>query len=111
MAHMRKTILKDKIMDIIRKDNGKRGVFMALEDDSQMGEMTYAWLNDNLIIIDHTGVHPTYEGQGVGKRLFLEAIAFARQSNIRIIPSCSFVKVMFKRMPETHDVLPDKQGD
>ena len=92
-------------MNIKRKDNGKKGIFIAMEDDTQMGEMTYVWVNDDRIIIDHTEVYPNYEGQGTGKRMFMEAVAFARERDIKIIPLCPFAKIMFKRLPETGDVL------
>ena len=94
-------------MDIVRKDNGKKGVFMAMEDDAQMGEMTYVWVNDERIIIDHTEVYPRYEGKGIGKSMFLEAVEFARRKEIQIIPLCPFAKSMFRRIPEAGDVLAD----
>lgn len=92
-------------MKIINEDNGKNGRFVALDNDEEMGEMTYMWSNDYEIIIDHTGVDPIYEGQGVGKELFLKAVEFAREKQIRIIPVCPFAKAMFRRFPETKDVL------
>lgn len=120
-------------MEIIRQDGGKKGRFVAMEQTEEpgkmteelrkqaeelgemteelgeqaeeLGEMTYYWLNDHQIIIDHTGVNPSYEGRGVGKALFLKAVAFAREKDIYIIPECPFVKTMFKRFPETTDVL------
>lgn len=92
-------------MDIVKKDNGRNGVFMAVEDGVQMGEMTYVWGGEDKIIIDHTGVAPQYEGQGVGKSLFGKAVEFARENKVKIVPVCPFVVALFKRMPETQDVL------
>lgn len=92
-------------MEIIREDKGSEGRFVAMEQADELGEMTYRWLNDDQIIIDHTGVNPQYEGRGVGKALFMKAVAFAREKDIRIIPVCPFVKTMFKRFPETAEVL------
>lgn len=92
-------------MDVINKDNGKNGVFMAVEDGVQMGEMTYVWAGEDKILIDHTGVPPQYEGQGVGKDMFMKAVEFAREKGIKIVPVCPFVVALFKRMPETRDVL------
>lgn len=92
-------------MEIINKDNGRKGYFIALDNDEEVGEMSYIWSNDYEIIIDHTGVNPVYEGKGVGKELFMKAVEFARMKNIHIIPVCPFVKTMFRRFPETGDVL------
>lgn len=92
-------------MNVINKDNGKNGVFMAVEDGVQLGEMSYVWGGDNKIIIDHTNVAPQYKGQGIGKCMFNEAVSFARNKQIKIIPVCPFVVALFKRVPEAKDVL------
>lgn len=92
-------------MEIIKQDNGKKGAFIAVDNDMEIGEMTYIWSNDYQIIIDHTEVSSGYEGRGIGKDLFTKAIEFARENKISIIPVCPFVKTMFRRHPETGDVL------
>ncbi|MDR2916424.1 MAG: N-acetyltransferase [Tannerella sp.] len=92
-------------MEIKKRDNGKKGAFIAVENDMEIGEMTYVWANDYRIIIDHTEVDSLYEGRGVGKELFMYAVEFARENNVSIIPVCPFAKAMFRRFPETNDVL------
>lgn len=92
-------------MDIIRKDNGKNGVFLAVEDGIQLGEMTYIWDSENTIVIDHTGVPPQYEGQGIGRSLFMKAVEFAREKNIKIEPVCPFVVTLAQRIPNVKDVF------
>ena len=94
-------------MEIIRKDSGHEGAFIAVDNGMEMGEMTYLWRGNNRIVIDHTGVDPEYEGQGIGKQLFHKAVAFARENDVKITPVCPFVVAMFRRMPETQDVLAD----
>jgi predicted GNAT family acetyltransferase len=94
-------------MDIIQKDNGKEGVFKAMADGTEMGEMTYIWRGKDKILIDHTGVDPEFEGQGVGKKLFNKAVDFARENEVKIVPICPFVVALFERIPETNDVLAD----
>lgn len=92
-------------MEIKRKDHGTKGMFTAIEDGAQMGEMTYVWADDDTIMIDHTEVSPQYEGRGIGKSMFMEAVEFAREKEIKIIPLCVFAKTMFERFPQTCDVL------
>lgn len=91
-------------MDILSKDNGSEGAFRAIDDGMEIGEMTYLW-EGNRMVVDHTGVAPQYEGQGIGRDLFVKAVEYAREKNARIIPVCPFVATMFRRMPETQDVL------
>ncbi|GHT73368.1 N-acetyltransferase [Bacteroidia bacterium] len=94
-------------MKIIREDNGREGAFKAIDKDMEMGEMTYVWRGKDKILIDHTGVDPEFEGQGVGKRLFDEAVHFAREKEVKIVPICPFVVALCKRDPSTKDIVAD----
>lgn len=92
-------------MEITQKDYGRNGIFEAKKDNVEVGEMTYAWSGDSVIVIDHTGVNPKYTGSGIGKELVLKAVEFARGKNIKIIPLCPFAKSVFIKNPDIVDVL------
>ena len=92
-------------MGIRHKDNEKRGIFIAEKDGVDCGEMTYFWSNDDTFVIDHTGVEPAFEGKGVAKELMNAAVCFARDSNCKIVPACSFARAMFTRNADIGDVL------
>lgn len=92
-------------IEVIHSDNGRNGIFKAIIDGKEIGEMTYVRTSEHRISIDHTGVNPAYEGKGVGSKLFNKATEFARQNNLKIIPVCSFVKVLFRRNPNLNDIL------
>ena len=94
-------------MELINEDSEGKGGFFAMEGEVQMGEMTYIWRGEDKILIFHTGVEPEYEGRGIGKKLLMEAVNFARKNNVKIIPLCPFVGAMYKRMPEIRDTLAD----
>lgn len=67
--------------------------------------MTYSWAGNDKFIIDHTEVNPEFNGQGVGKKMVLSAVEYARENNLKIIPLCPFAKAMFDKMQEIRDVL------
>jgi len=92
-------------MEIIQENTEKNGVFRAVENGVEAGEMTYVWAGDKKIIIDHTGVQEAFNGQGVGKKLVLAAVAFARQNDLKILPLCPFAKATFQRNADIQDVL------
>lgn len=89
---------------IEQKDNSKKGRFIYYEEDKKVGEMTYVWVDDYKIIIDHTEVDPAYGGKGYGKELVLKAVDFARKQDIKIIPLCPFAKKVFDKDLEIQDV-------
>ena len=82
-----------------------KGFFEAKEDDKKAGLMTYSWAGENLFIIDHTEVSPDFNGKGVGKKMVLAAVDFARKENKKIIPLCPFAKATFDKNEDLRDVL------
>ncbi|UWY26677.1 GNAT family N-acetyltransferase [Flavobacterium sp. TR2] len=92
-------------MEIQQINDTKRGYFEAVEDGKEAGKMTYTWAGDSKFIIDHTEVSPDFNGKGVGKKLVMAAVDYARNNNLKIIPLCPFAKSVFDKVPEIHDVL------
>lgn len=91
-------------MEITQENNSKNGIFKAIENHTVAGEMTYVWAGENKFIIDHTEVFPEFEGKGVGKKLVMAAVEYARANNFKIIPLCPFAKVVFERTNDIKDV-------
>lgn len=92
-------------MKIEIQDDGKKGAFAAMENDVQAGLMTYTWAGNDKFIIDHTEVNPDFSGQGVGKKMVMSAVEFAREKDLKIIPLCPFAKSVFDKVAEIRDVL------
>ncbi|SHL21249.1 GNAT family N-acetyltransferase [Flavobacterium chilense] len=92
-------------MEIQQINDTRRGYFEAVEDGKQAGKMTYTWAGDSKFIIDHTEVNEEFNGKGVGKKLVMAAVEYARTNNLKIIPLCPFAKSVFDKVTEIHDVL------
>ena len=92
-------------MEINHRKEENKGAFIATESGAKAGEMTYSKAGDTLIIIDHTEVDPAFGGQGVGKKMVLAAVDFARENNIKILPLCPFAKAAFDKDATIQDVL------
>jgi predicted GNAT family acetyltransferase len=92
-------------MEIKQNDNGKKGQFYIELEGKVVGEMTYVYAGPGRIIIDHTEAGPELKGQGSGKKMLVEAVAFARKNNLKIMPLCPFAKSVFDKTPEYEDVL------
>ena len=92
-------------MEIKQINDIKRGHFEALEEGKEAGKMTYTWAGDSKFIIDHTEVREEFNGKGVGKKLLLATVDYARSNNLKIIPLCPFAKRVFDKTEEIRDVL------
>lgn len=87
------------------EDDGKKGRFAFFEDKTFAGEMTFTWVGATSIIIDHTGVEDQFRGKGVGEKMVLKSVDFARKREIKIIPLCPFAKSVFEKEEGISDVL------
>jgi predicted GNAT family acetyltransferase len=92
-------------MEINQINDIKRGYFEAVEDGKEAGKMTYTWAGDSKFIIDHTEVSDEFGGKGVGKKLLMATVDYARNNNLKIIPLCPFAKSVFDKNEEVRDVL------
>lgn len=92
-------------MEIEHISNETKGFFKAVEEGKEAGRMTYSWAGEKKFIIDHTEVNPAFNGKGVGKKLVMAAVEYARKNDLKIIPLCPFAKSVFDKTEEIRDVL------
>ncbi|UYN98329.1 MAG: N-acetyltransferase [Devosia sp.] len=88
-----------------REEGPTRGRYVIALAPGAEAEMTYKKSEDGMIIIDHTGVPPEFEGRGIALQLVKAAIADARAQNFKIKPVCPYVVVQFRRHPDWSDLL------
>jgi len=91
-------------MEIVKEESESKGRMVAYEGGTEAGEMTFSVAND-FIIVDHTEVAEGYKGQGVGKKLFWALVDMLRKEDRKVMPLCPYASAMFKKHPDTHDVL------
>ena len=89
--------MEHKIEFKINENN--RGSFFINRDDKQIAELDFD-LKHNVLNAFHTGVRKELEGQGIAAKLFDKLVEYARKNNYKIIPSCSYILVKFRRRPD-----------
>lgn len=92
-------------MNINHIDEGKSGYFIAAENSVEIGRITYVMTGDTKLVIDHTEVNPTFEGNGIGRKLVFAVVDYARENDLKVLPVCVFAKALFDKTPEIQDVL------
>lgn len=78
------------------------GTIYAMEDEREMGYITYEISND-VMTITHTIAH--VEKRGVGQYLVLAAIEYAKQENLKIHPQCSYARALMMRNEELRKMM------
>ena len=89
----------------VERDGG--GAFIVERDGERMAELTYAIDHDGSAILNHTYVSDELRGQGMALKLTMSAVQWARSSNTKVVPVCSFARAVFERHQELADVLRD----
>ena len=64
-------------------------------------------LVDHGIILPHTVVPESFEGRGVGSALAKAALSYAREHDLKVIPTCTFMAGYIRTHAEWHDVVHD----
>lgn len=92
-------------MNIQHEHDPKGGAFYYETGGRRLAGMVYVMAGSDKLIIEHTEVDESLKGQGVGKALLEELVAYVRENTIRVIPLCPFANATFKRNPQWQDVL------
>jgi predicted GNAT family acetyltransferase len=92
-------------LNIAHEETGHRGAFFIEQDGKRVAEMTYSRANAALVIIDHTEVAPSLGGQGVARKLLDATVAWARQTQTKIMATCPYASAQFAKDPSIRDVL------
>ena len=86
-------------------NNGGGRYWIELEAGS--AELTYRNRGDGVIVIDHTFVPPEARGKNIAQNLVERAVGDARKSNLKIVPQCPYVELLFKRRPDLNELRAD----
>jgi predicted GNAT family acetyltransferase len=93
--------------EYVVRDNPEELRYEILRGDELVGEIRYR-IEPGVIVLVHTDVAPSAEGQGIGSRLVAGALDDIRSRGLRVVPVCPFVTAYLRRHPEQRDlVVPD----
>lgn len=74
----------------------------AYDGEEKIGYCQYEVKNDKLWDIIHTVVNKTYGGQGIAGKLLDEVVNYAKENDIKLIPTCSYARKKFDENPEKY---------
>ncbi len=67
--------------------------------------LTYSLWENGVINFNHTYVPNELRGQGIAAQIVKTGLDYAKENNLKIIPSCSYVDAYFRRHKEYQDLL------
>ncbi len=75
------------------------------EDDLVIAYITFPYISDTVVNINHTLTHPKHRGKGYAKILMDAVYLHLKKNDLKAIASCSYAAMYFKRNKEKQDVL------
>ena len=82
-------------MEIQHEDKKDRGRFHTSDG---LGEIVYRWSGDKEVVIEHTEVDSSLQGQGVGKKLVEAVLSWAQSKDLSVTPICTYAAAVINRM-------------
>lgn len=84
-----------------------RGRVSYILDDSQqeIGYLTFTIAPDQIAIVEHTVVDPSYQGLGLAGDLATAFFSYCIELGLRVCPMCSYIVTYLKRHPELQDMV------
>ncbi|GEJ57116.1 GNAT family N-acetyltransferase [Anaeromyxobacter diazotrophicus] len=90
----------------VRHAGGARGgAFLVERGGERLAELTYRRDEAGRAVIEHTEVSEVLRGQGVARRLVDAAVAWSRESGVKLVPVCTYAKKVLEHDPALRDVL------
>lgn len=89
-----------EIGELVKEGNA----FVIHGEEGQIGEITYAPIDEDTWVINHTYVSPPYRGRDIAQRMLRRVAEEARLEKKQIVPLCSYAAAQFKRNLEYDDV-------
>lgn len=68
-------------------------------------------LGEGTITLPHTVAPEAFKGLGAGRALAEAALAYARQHELQVLPTCSFMAAYIAKRPEWRDIVHPKFRD
>lgn len=89
-------------MEIRHESDRKR--FVAQVEGGH-GRLTYERLDDDTLDYRSTFVPRELRGEGIGEKLVLYALDYARDHGLEVVPTCPFVTRVIEDHPEYQDLI------
>jgi predicted GNAT family acetyltransferase len=62
-------------------------------------------MNDDKMDLDHTYTHPDLRGRGLAAQVVGAALEYAKENNIRVVPTCSYVRSFINKNDEYKELV------
>ncbi len=94
---------------VARVENNAAAHRFELRLPEGTAELRYRMRGAATIVLAHTEVPTAAQGRGIASRLVHDALEYAREHQLRVIPTCPYVRAYLQRHPEFDDLVVGKR--
>ena len=91
--------MTDRKVTIEREELNGANEFVLRLDGERYGFLQYTRPDVGVMRIEYVEVSPELRGTGLGKQLVEKAVAFARETKLKVVPICSYARAVIQRDP------------
>lgn len=99
-----KSIARGEKMVTYQYEPEAERVAAYLDNVTEVGQITYCDLGDNVWEADHTFVDPNHRGGTIARDMLDLLVSEARRQGKRIYPTCPYIVKTLERTEQYHDV-------
>lgn len=92
-------------MNYIHEDHR---IYVNDEKGKMIVNATFPFISEGVVVVDHTYVDPSLRGQGIASELMLEVYHHAKHLGYKIVATCPYAVVWFKRHKEYSDLIDEE---
>ena len=93
------TQMQHRNVTIEREELNGTHEFVLRIDGERLGFLEFTRPDTGVMCIEHVEVALELRGSGFGRRLVEKAVAFANDTKLRVVPICSYARVVMQRDP------------
>lgn len=86
-------------VSIEREELNGNHEFVLRVNGQRLGFLEYTRPDVGVMRIEYVEVSPELRGTGLGRQLVEKAVAFATESQLRVVPICSYARTVIQRDP------------
>ena len=73
--------------------------FVLRVDGKRLGSLEFTRPDPGILRIEYVEVDPQLRGTGVGRKLVEAAVSWAKETNQKVVPICSYARMVIQRDP------------
>jgi len=82
-------------------------IYVKNEIGTVIVNATFPFIEEGVVVVDHTYVDPTLRGQGIASILMHEVYKHAKAKGYKVVATCPYAVVWFKKHKEFNDIIDD----